>query len=1062
MAIDVTTPWHKASYDTFLNERLPVLLAERLPLLGYTVAATGNYTCRVTVTLAGASGPLDLAFDLPRPDDDGIFEIDGTRKVVLPLATNQDLCRAEIQCVGEQLYDTIAARLGNAADERFSPHLPWDLALARAWLPLDVWVDEVMAGTGDRFVTAQPLDTTNWLAQHTHLRRLLVPERESVISPGELGYACPFETPEGPNIGHVLTVAVGATIREGRMEIIDDRPEATLGLSASMIPLLEHDDPNRVLIGVNMLRQWVPQQVPEPALVQTGNEPGALLTPEFWAGRNLLTAFVSWGPGTYEDGIVISESCSRRFDAPYALQIGDKLSNRHGTMGVVTQIQPDDQMPHLQNGTPVDLVYNFANLHRRMNYGQVREAVLGRIAQATGEGVIAPPFAAPSADQIRARLTSAGLSESGMETLAMGKGGPALERPSTVGWIYWGRLAYLAKDKLVTSATMEPRWGQIQGEMENYMLRDLGAFEIIRENLNTRAARRQDADTLAQRVAAGPVAQASSPTPMLVDLLGRLRVAGIEAELRTDGLAFHLAGLREGALKLVRAVPHPWLPGHTLTEIGAPEAWGLSDGDGVQDGLYPTGSWWQASGPLPGQYRAVVEANDRLARMLASQMPAKLIEGATAQLSECVRALFESLLTPVHLRLSERVLFSARTVLVPADDLTLEQIGMPETMAWALFGPWVIRELGGDADSVASHTDYAREALDAVMARSWVMINRAPTLTPTTLLAFHPVRYPDSALHLHPLLCKWLDADFDGDQAAVFLPITEGGQREAAERLSVAAHLARNPSLLASLAPSVDMLFGLAKLSLDPTGLAEIVQIVGGPVATSGGFVTTTSLADALAGVLARCPFDGRVGKEACLAQNVLPILERLMRRGFEVSKASGASLSPFVECGLRLAPFPETDTPTLWQVHAEAIAEAIAARTDYAAPDLGPQLLMAKARGAGLEQLAWLVGGRGPVVDAQGQMVLVRHSYGEGLTPEEMFACVSGARQAFAQVFTQWEQMGATFRERNVTRSFHVLTRALRAKHPGLVFARAAATGEVDPLVDVESRLLVGLSVEP
>jgi hypothetical protein len=64
------------------------------------------------------------------------------------------------------------------------------------------------------------------------------------------------------------------------------------------------------------------------------------------------------------------------------------------------------------------------------------------------------------------------------------------------------------------------------------------------------------------------------------------------------------------------------------------------------------------------------------------------------------------------------------------------------------------------------------------------------------------------------------------------------------------------------------------------------------------------------------------------------------------------------------------------------------------------------------------------------------------------------------ASILQQWEQMGRTFRARNVSPSFNVITRALRAQHPGVVFARAAAVGEVDPLEDVEARLVVGLPV--
>ena len=113
--------------------------------------------------------------------------------------------------------------------------------------------------------------------------------------------------------------------------------------------------------------------------MQTGFEPDA---PDFWCGHNLLTAFVSWGPGTSEDGILLSESAARRMNDPFPVEPGDKISNRHGSKGVVSYILPDEQMPHLPDGTPVELVYNFPGLRTRMHLGQVREAVMGRIARA--------------------------------------------------------------------------------------------------------------------------------------------------------------------------------------------------------------------------------------------------------------------------------------------------------------------------------------------------------------------------------------------------------------------------------------------------------------------------------------------------------------------------------------------------------------------------------------------------------------------------------------------------------------------------------------------------------
>jgi hypothetical protein len=305
------------------------------------------------------------------------------------------------------------------------------------------------------------------------------------------------------------------------------------------------------------------------------------------------------------------------------------------------------------------------------------------------------------------------------------------------------------------------------------------------------------------------------------------------------------------------------------------------------------------------------------------------------------------------------------------------------------------------------------------------------------------------------LVCRWLNADFDGDQAAVFLPITEAAQREAGDRLSVAAHLTRDPSLLSSLIPTLDMLWGLAWLSRKPGGLDEISQLVGEPVATPAGFVTKAALIKALDKVLAR---DG--------VRAVIGIVDRLMQRGFESAMASGASISPFLGASLHLPPQPSSDgadsqSVDAWSLYFELVAEVIAANTDYESHEFGPQLLMTKVREREIGQLSWLVAGRGPLADLQGLGSIVRHGYVEGLTPEEMFVCVVGARRGLARIFSEWGRMGATFRDRNVSRSFNVLTRALRAKHPGLVFARAAATEEVDPLTDVESRMLVGLPIQ-
>ncbi len=479
MCINYKTPWHKASYDQFLSDSLPQLLAERLPLASYQVITgdPADHTCTVVVELAGGAQANYPA--IPQPDEAGLFYLNGNPLVVIPLASGEELDQAEITCVGEQLYAYVRERLGQASNG-----LSWDAEMLRAWLPLERWVNEFLQAT------AQPLDRTNWLSRHKHLRSLLIPGRQKVVAPGQVGRVCPFETPEGPNIGKAFTVAVGAEIRERRLVIVDPRPEASLGLSASMLPFLEHNDPNRLLMAANMLRQGIPLNQPEPAWVQTGLEPDA---PDFWCGHNLLTAFVSWGPGTSEDGILLSELAARRLNDPFPVEPGDKISNRHGSKGVVSYILPDEQMPHLPDGTPVELVYNFPGLRTRMHLGQVREAVMSHIARAEGAPAIVPPFHAPSRQELRQRLIAAGLPESGMETLTRGKNGPALELPSTAGWVYWTRLDHLAKDKIrvaLDDSDSAEKAGQLVGELEFGVLKALGATATRHEALNERSARR--------------------------------------------------------------------------------------------------------------------------------------------------------------------------------------------------------------------------------------------------------------------------------------------------------------------------------------------------------------------------------------------------------------------------------------------------------------------------------------------------------------------------------------------------------------------------------------------
>jgi hypothetical protein len=190
----------------------------------------------------------------------------------------------------------------------------------------------------------------------------------------------------------------------------------------------------------------------------------------------------------------------------------------------------------------------------------------------------------------------------------------------------------------------------------------------------------------------------------------------------------------------------------------------------------------------------------------------------------------------------------------------------------------------------------------------------------------------------------------------------------------------------------------------------------------------------------------------------VLAALERLMARGLEVVQASGASMSPFIGQSLQHLSLPEGDDEAAWEAYREALAEQILTDTDYDDLELGAQRLAVNVRARGRMHLVTLLGPAGPVVNAEGETVVIRHSRVEGLTPDELYAKAAGARQGLAELARRWEGLGREMRQRDQPEEFTLLARARRASRPGIVFARAAANGEVDPLQDSQSRLLVGL----
>ena len=172
--------------------------------------------------------------------------------------------------------------------------------------------------------------------------------------------------------------------------------------------------------------------------------------------------------------------------------------------------------------------------------------------------------------------------------------------------------------------------------------------------------------------------------------------------------------------------------------------------------------------------------------------------------------------------------------------------------------------------------------------------------------------------------------------------------------------------------------------------------------------------------------------------------------------------MNPFLGSTLDLPPKPESDDPEQWQAHAEEVTAWLASRDGFLDNDFGPlNLLCQSGARSSYHQLRQLLGAAGVTRDVEGNSVPLRHGWQEGLPPEEVVARVSGARRGLANVLAEVAEVSRELEERSAPGGYNALARARRSDRPGVVFARAAARSETDPLMDAYSRLFVGLPME-
>src|SRR5690554_2572806 len=273
-----------------------------------------------------------------------------------------------------------------------------------------------------------------------------------------------------------------------------------------------------------------------------------------------------------------------------------------------------------------------------------------------------------------------------------------------------------------------------------------------------------------------------------------------------------------------------------------------------------------ATSDLNDLYRRVINRNNRLKRLMELRAPDIIVRNEKRMLQEAVDALFDNgrrgrVITGANKRplkslsdmlkgkqgrfrqnlLGKRVDYSGRSVIVTGPELKLHQCGLPKKMALELFKPFIYARL--DAKGLSMTLKQAKkwvekerkevwDILDEVIREHPVLLNRAPTLHRLGIQAFEPVLIEGKAIQLHPLVCSAFNADFDGDQMAVHVPLSLEAQLEARVLMMSTNNILSPANGKPIIVPSQDMVLGLYYLSMDRAGepgegmiLADIAEV---------------------------------------------------------------------------------------------------------------------------------------------------------------------------------------------------------------------------------------------
>ncbi|WP_412507657.1 DNA-directed RNA polymerase subunit beta' [Roseovarius sp. SYSU LYC5161] len=268
-----------------------------------------------------------------------------------------------------------------------------------------------------------------------------------------------------------------------------------------------------------------------------------------------------------------------------------------------------------------------------------------------------------------------------------------------------------------------------------------------------------------------------------------------------------------------------------------------------------------ATSDLNDLYRRVINRNNRLKRLIELRAPDIIVRNEKRMLQESVDALFDNgrrgrVITGANKRplkslsdmlkgkqgrfrqnlLGKRVDFSGRSVIVTGPELKLHQCGLPKKMALELFKPFIYSRL--EAKGLSSTVKQAKklvekerpevwDILDEVIREHPVLLNRAPTLHRLGIQAFEPILIEGKAIQLHPLVCSAFNADFDGDQMAVHVPLSLEAQLEARVLMMSTNNVLSPANGAPIIVPSQDMILGLYYTTIERAGMKGEGMVFG-------------------------------------------------------------------------------------------------------------------------------------------------------------------------------------------------------------------------------------------